>query len=149
MDYHRIKSIRENNPTVRLLNANNGPLIISFLYQAFKSGNKITISNDELVASLSDYFFFIRRTYGEELFPETPQDYLDSWADDKYLRKYYPSTSDEPCFELTPATEKAIEWLKDLERREFVGTESRLIKIIDLLKEIVVRKIQMTPRENC
>jgi len=139
MDYHRIKSLRENNPTVRLLNANNGPLIISFLYQAFKSGNKITISNDELVSNLSDYIFLIRSTYGEELFPESPQDYLDSWTDEKYLRKYYPSTSDEPSFELTPAAEKAIEWLKDLEHREFVGTESRLIKIVDLLKEIVVR----------
>ncbi len=139
MDYYRIKSLRDNNPTVRLLNANNGPLIISFLYQMFKAGNKITLANDELVSNLSDYLFLIRSTYGEELFPDTPQAYLDSWADDNYLRKYYPSTGDEPCFELTPATEKAIEWLKDLEHREFVGTESRLIKIIDLLKEIVVR----------
>jgi hypothetical protein len=139
MDYHRIKSLKENNPTVRLLNADNGPLIISFLFQVFKNNNKITISNDDLVSNLADYIYSIRNSYGEELFPNSPQEYLDSWANDQYLRKYYPSTSDEPCFELTPASEKAIEWLKDLERREFVGTESRLIKIIDLLKEIVIK----------
>ncbi len=139
MEYHRIKSLKENNPTVRLLNADNGPLIISFLFQSFKNNNKITISNDELVSNLADYIYSIRNLYGDELFPNSPQEYLDSWANEQFLRKYYPSTSDEPCFELTPSSEKAIEWLKDLDHREFVGTESRLIKIFDLLKEIVIK----------
>ena len=136
MEYHRIKNLKENNPTIKLLNADYSPLIISFLFQAFKPNNKITIPNDELVSNLTDTIYSIRNTYGEELYPESAQNYLDNWANNQSLRKYYPPDNDEPCFELTPSTEKALEWIKELENREFVGTESRLIKIIEMLKEI-------------
>jgi len=136
MEYHRIKNLKENNPTIKLLNADYSPLIISFLFQAFKLNNKITIPNDELVSNLTDTIYSIRNTYGDGLYPESAQNYLDNWANDQYLRKYYPPDNDEPCFELTPSTEKALEWIKELENREFVGTESRLIKIIEMLKEI-------------
>ena len=139
MDYHRIKNLKEINPTIRLLNADYSPLIISFLFQAFKKNNKITIPNDELVSNLYDTIYSIQSAYGDGLFPETAQKYLDDWANAQYLRKYYPADSDEPCFELTPSTEKALEWIKELENREFVGTESRLIKIIEMLKEIAYR----------
>jgi hypothetical protein len=139
MDYHRIKNLKEEHPTIRLFNADNSPLIISFLFQAFKLNNKITIPNDELVSNLNDTIYSIRNTYGDELYPDSAQNYLDTWANEVYLRKYYPPDSDEPCFELTPQTEKALEWINELENREFVGTESRLIKIIEMLKEIAYR----------
>jgi hypothetical protein len=45
------------------------------------------------------------------------------------LRKFYPSGSDEPHFDLTPSTEKAITWLASLIERAFVGTESRLLTL--------------------
>ncbi len=35
-----------------------------------------------------------------------------------------------------PATEKAIAWLSQLSERQFVGTESRLLTLFDLLKQI-------------
>jgi len=139
MDYHQMRNLRETNPTIRLLNADNSPLIISFLFQAFKYSNKITISNDELVSQLTDTIYHIRSMYGDGLYPESPQNYLDRWTTDGFLRKYYPDTSDEPCFELTPSTEKALEWIKELESREFVGTESRMLKIIELLREIAYK----------
>jgi hypothetical protein len=144
MDYLQIKNLKENNPTVRLFNADNSPLIISFLFQAFKQNNQITIPNDELVSHLTDTIYHIRNVYGIDLFPELPQNYLDNWASDGYLRKYYPDNSDEPCFELTPSTEKALEWINELEYREFVGTESRLLKIIEMLKEIVYQNSEDT-----
>lgn len=139
MDYLQIKNLKENNPTIRLLNAVNSPLIISFLYQAFKKDNKITVSNDELVSHLNDTIYHIQSLFGADLYPELPQNYLDKWTADGYLRKYYPDNSDEPCFELTPSTEKALEWIKELEAREFVGTESRLLKIIEMLREIAYK----------
>ena len=52
------------------------------------------------------------------------------------LRKFYPEGSDEPSFDLTPTTEQALSWLSSLGRREFVGTESRLQIVFDLLREI-------------
>lgn len=53
------------------------------------------------------------------------------------MRKYYPQGTDEAHFELTAATEKAIEWLNSLGKRQFVGTESRLLSIFELLKQVV------------
>ncbi len=52
------------------------------------------------------------------------------------MRKFYPVDSDEPHFDLTPATEKVIQWLESLSQRAFVGTESRLMTVFDLLKQI-------------
>ena len=37
---------------------------------------------------------------------------------------------------MTPATEKAIAWLSALSERSFVGTESRLLTLFDLLKQM-------------
>jgi flagellar motility protein MotE (MotC chaperone) len=53
------------------------------------------------------------------------------------LRKYYPEGSDEPHFDATPAVEKALSWIKSLQPRAFVGTESRLNMIFVLLRQMV------------
>lgn len=37
---------------------------------------------------------------------------------------------------MTPATEKALSWLEQLAERSFVGTESRLRTLFDLLRQI-------------
>ena len=139
MDYHRIKYLKETDPTIKILNADNSPLIISFLFQAFKQNSRNTIPNDELVSNLSDFLFSLRETYGNDIYPDSAQNYLEKWANDNFLRRFYQTDNDEPNFELTPSSEKVLDWLKSLEKREFVGTESRLIKIIEILKEIAYK----------
>ena len=52
------------------------------------------------------------------------------------MRKFYRQGADEPCFDLTPATEKAIVWLASLTERSFVGTESRLLTLFELLRQM-------------
>jgi hypothetical protein len=75
---------------------------------------------------------------GENSFPKPAGHYLDDWSSDKHgwLRKYYPADSDEPHYDITPATEKAINWLVSLEQRQFIGTESRQKTIFALLQEM-------------
>jgi len=72
-----------------------------------------------------DYLYSLRGSLGEEAFPREAAHYLDTWASDDHawLRKYYPANSDEPHYDITPATEKAIDWLTSLEQRTFVGTD--------------------------
>ena len=72
-------------------------------------------------------------------FPKPARAYLDDWAaaESGWLRKYYPEGSDEPHFDATPAVEKALQWVRALAERDFVGTESRLNTIFDLLRQIV------------
>ena len=43
----------------------------------------------------------------------------------------------EPHFDATPAVEKALAWVQGLGERSFVGTESRLNTIFELLRQIV------------
>jgi len=139
MDYPTLDALRRKHPAWRLLVADSAPFVASFLYRSFVEPNLRTIARAELVAKLDDYLFHLRERLGEDAFPRGAGEYLDDWADGSrgWLRKYYPPDSDEPHFDLTPATEKALAWLGSLGRRQFVGTESRLLTVFTLLRQIV------------
>ncbi len=139
MEFQTLDTLRKKHPAWRLLVADGAPFVASFLHRSFVEPNLRTISRHELVAKLDDYLFHLRERLGEGTFPRGASDYLDEWAaeDRGWLRKYYPPDSDEPHFDLTPATEKALAWLASLRQRQFVGTESRLITVFELLRQIV------------
>ena len=139
MDFQTLDALRRRHPAWRLLVADNAPLVASFLHRSFVEPNVRTIARQELVAKLDDYLFHLRERLGEDAFPRAAGEYLDEWAADErgWLRKYYPPDRDEPHFDLTPATEKALAWLAGLRQRPFVGTESRLITVFELLRQIV------------
>ena len=137
MEHDYVKYLREHNPTVRLLRLDNAPLIISFLFRAFKSQNRLSIPGNELTSNLSDFLFYLNQEQKKPLYPRPAEQYLENWANDGFLRKYYEANNDEPVFDLTPATEKALEWIQHLEQKEFVGTESRLLQIFSILRDIV------------
>ncbi|MGA9520288.1 MAG: DUF3375 domain-containing protein [Myxococcaceae bacterium] len=139
MDYHALVLLRRSHPGWRLLLADHAPLLISFLHKQFIVPNVRSLSRDDLVSRLEDQLFRLREELGGSSFPRSAAQYLDDWAGDAHgwLRKYYPPGSDEPHFDLTPATEKAIEWVQSLRQRQFVGTESRLLTVFDLLRQLV------------
>jgi hypothetical protein len=90
-----------------------------------------------VIIHVADHNF--RKSMGAALYPKSPKAYIEDWChnDNAYLRKYYPQYGDEPECDLTPATEKAIDWIQSLEQKEFVGAESRLFHLFELLKDIV------------
>ena len=139
MEYDYLVNLKQTHPALRLLAADNAPLIVTFLYQQFIVSNQRSVRYSDLVSSLDDYLYHLRDLYGDGIYPRTARQYLEDWSDERspFLRKYYTAHRDEPEFDLTPATEKAIEWLRDLQEREFVGTESRLMTVFQLLREIV------------
>ena len=139
LDYFTLDRLRRQHPAWRLLAADHAPLIAAFLQRAFIEPNERQLSRAELAARLEDLLYQLRETLGEQAFPKRAGDYLDDWArDDKgWLRKFYPPDSDEPHYDLTPATEKAIAWLDSLAGRAFVGTESRLLTVFELLRQMV------------
>jgi hypothetical protein len=139
MEYRTLETLRRRHPAWRLLNADHAPLIVSFLHDTFIRPNVRTLSRGELETRLEDYLFALRADLGENMFPREAGHYLDSWASDEHawLRKYYPPDSDDVHFDITPATERAIDWVVDLGQRRFVGTESRLMAIFDLLHQLV------------
>lgn len=141
LDFHSLRALRRNHPAWRLLVADHAPLLVSFLHRTFIVPNVRTLSRDELVSKLEDQLFALREQEGPDAFPRSAAQYLDEWASDDHgwLRKYYPAGEDVPHFDLTSGTEKAIEWLASLRQRQFVGTESRLLTVFQLLEDLVAQ----------
>ncbi|WP_157257522.1 DUF3375 domain-containing protein [Oerskovia sp. Root918] len=73
-------------------------------------------------------------------YPRSPKAYLDHWSapEQGWLRKFYPTGSEEAHYDATPAVEKAVGWVSALRERSFVGTESRLNTVFELLRQLTV-----------
>ena len=140
VDYRNLENLKRSSPAWRLMLADHAPLILGFLHKAFIQQNVRDVSQPELASKLADYLYGVREIAGEEAFPKRAEQYLDDWAsDDKgWLRKYYPVGGDEAHFDLTPATERALDWVASLvQDRQFVAAESRLLTVFELLRQIV------------
>ncbi len=96
------------------------------------------MSEPDLIERLEDELFEIRQVLGPKSYPKEARFYLTEWtaSDKRWLRKFYKQDSDDAFFDLTPHTEKAMLWLASLAERSFVGTESRLLTVFELLKQI-------------
>ena len=136
--FDEIAWLRANSPAWRLLRADSAPLVLSFLYRVFVADNVRSIAATELASRLDDELYALNER-SPRSFPKPARAYLDDWASPEsgWLRKYYIEGTDEPWFDATPAAEKALQWVRALGEREFVGTESRLNTIFDLLRQIV------------
>ena len=142
MSFDEVAWLRDNSPAWRLLRADHAPLVLSFLHQVFVTENVRSIPAAELAGRLDDELYALNERdeqNGPKRFPKPARAYLDDWAAPEagWLRKYYPEGTDEPHVDATPAVEKALQWVGSLKEREFVGTESRLNTIVDLLRQIV------------
>jgi flagellar motility protein MotE (MotC chaperone) len=137
-DYATLDSLRSHHPAWRLLRSDHAALVASFLHRAFVEPNVRVMAAADLAEALEDELYVLRQQLGEDSFPKPALDYLNDWAapDKGWLRKFYTQGSDEPQFDLTPATEKAIAWLGSLSERSFVGTESRLLTLFELLRQM-------------
>lgn len=143
LDFATLEHLKRSHPSWRLMQADNAPLIASFLDREFRENNVRMQSETELVLHLED---FIRSIEGFETgdadqvrFPRSAQEYLNDWAQESrgWLRKFYPPASDVPHYDLTPEAEKALSWLEQLSGRRFLGTEGRLNHCFELLRQIV------------
>ena len=138
LDYTTLTILRQSHPAWRLLRSDHAPLAASFLHRVFIAHNVRIMMQADLAEALEDELFALRERLGRECFPKSALDYLNDWAanDKGWLRKFYRQGSDESCFDLTSSAEKAIVWLGTLAERSFVGTESRLLTLFDLLKQM-------------
>ena len=138
LDYFDLEALRLQHPAWRLLRAKNAPLVASFLHRVFITPNQRVLAQSDLVEALNDTLYALRERLVGDAPPKPANEYLNDWAanDAGWLRKFYPPGSDEPHFDLTPATERALAWLVSLSERAFVGTESRLLTLFSLLQQM-------------
>jgi hypothetical protein len=139
MDHAELAHFRRAHPAWRLLRSDNAPLVLGFLGRVFVEANASDIPAPVLVEALDDELYALNQRLGEGTYPRPASAYLDEWADPErgWLRKHYPSGSDEAHYDVSPAVEKALLWVEDLRPREFIGTESRLNTVFELLRQIV------------
>jgi len=139
MSYAYLDKLRKSNPAWRLLTSQNAPFIAAFLFREFIAEDRRQIAQYELVSRLDSFIYDVDSGREETLFPRTAREYLDDWASDKHgwLRKFYPTGQDEPHFDITSQVQKAIDWLLSLKQQMFIGTESRLLTVSELLRQIV------------
>lgn len=139
MDYDQIEQLRIHHPAWRLLKADNAALVLAFLGQVFVNENVRSIERTALETRLDDLLFALREHLGDDAFPKTSRAYLDDWAapGNAWLRKYYPAGSEAVHFDASADLEKAVAWVHNLPARSFVGTESRLNTVFELLRQMV------------
>ncbi|CAN5221897.1 DUF3375 domain-containing protein [soil metagenome] len=138
MNLDEIDRLWERHPAWRLLRARNAPLVLSFLGRHYIEENHGATSMSELVRLLDDHLYAIHQSEPER-YPADPVAYLDDWAAPEagWLRRFYPTGSEDVHYDVTPSLEKAYRWVEGLQSRSFVGTESRLHTLIELLRQMV------------
>lgn len=139
INFSRIEDVSyvlDQHKAVKLLRKQHAPLIIAFLWLTFKEAHRQTYGSRELISLLSDFLF----TANEPtiLYPKAPRYYLEEWTKEGFLRQFYESNEEEATFELTPATERALLWITELDKREFVGAESRLLQVFQQMRELAL-----------
>lgn len=138
MDEERLAWDLQHAPSIRLLKADNAALIIGFLYHQFKRAQRVSIPLSELIEQFEGYLEHLNELTPRR-YSNSAQKYITEWADDdhRFIRISVYGQSDVPAVELTSDTERAIGWLEDMHSQAFVGTESRFLLIIQLLRDIV------------
>lgn len=137
MNFEKIELTLKNNISFKLLRSKNNSLIIAFLYKEFKEKNQVTISNHSLINKLENFIeneYFFDDNEDTDNYTKAYK-YLEEWTEQGYLRKYS-NEKGEPVNEITSAVEKVFQWFESLEKREFIGTESRFKDIFYKLKDL-------------
>lgn len=138
MNYVELKLQFADSASLRLLRADNAPLLLAVLFAAFKHEHSSAVPESRLRAILEAELEELRDA-GETVADKKAKDYLLEWSDQAhgYLRRHQPDGMDEPVFELTPEVEQVYQWLEMLKPKSHVGTESKFKSLAAVLREIV------------
>jgi len=138
----RLISFFSTNPSAKLLRATHAAQVIYFLNQHFKTAGNLATPHSELVQVLNRFLEELHETE-PDLLRERAENYLTQWStgETRWLRRYFDTQHAESVYQLTPHTEDVLKFLTDILERTlgFVGTESRLTRILETLSDIVVR----------
>lgn len=152
MNYEDLSHHLDHHVALRFIRKDHAPLIGSFLYQAFKADHHFKVLETELTDRLYDFLSTLNTGHDPAPYPLSPKEYLKQWTQSGFLRRAYDQRTGEenwdvPTYQLTSGSELALRWLASLDKKEFVGTESRLLQIIRLLEEMM-QKTQPDPAER-
>src|ERR1700761_389379 len=135
----------ETAPSVQIIRMRNAHWVIPFLFKAFKSENILSLPEPALIGLLAEEL----RNHSEAIedleearieFGEDEESrarkYLLNWVQKRLLQDF-PDNDAVTRYQLSAHTEKLFQWLHSLEKRQFVGTESRFRFLFQTLREMV------------
>lgn len=138
----KILNILNHSPTTQLLKLRNRNIVIEFLLlisEQFKQG----ISSEKIQQKLADFLEFKQLEnddesgiFQQDSYDEKAKKYITHWTNNGFLINY-PADNGDIVYELSIHSLKAIDFLFSLQRKEFVGTESKFSNILYQLKELV------------
>jgi len=146
MDLEKLRTLFSHSPALRLLKADNAPFILDFLHHQFRAGQRIAIPHDQLRADLIGYQDSLAGHHPDKRSRPADQ-YLTEWCkeDVRILTRRVKGVgvgSETITYELTAPTETVLRFVEENLEREadaFVGTESRMRRIVETLREIVLQ----------
>lgn len=140
LDHDQLQFDLRQSASVRLLKSPNAPLILSFLHQMFKQEQRVSLPYATVLERL-DAALETLNERNPGMYPLAALAYLKQWSDDEHqlVRIIVRGSDNDTSVELTADAERAISWVEELYRHEFVGTESRFLSILNVLEEIAVR----------
>ena len=141
MDKVKLADTINNSPSVELLKAKNREFIILFLVEIFT--HTTAVSSEHIHYKLADYLEARGIEADEEneiSFVDTYEDkakiYIQKWANKGFLTNYQNETG-EIFYELSAHSSKTIDWLTNLKKEVYIGTESKFKALFNQLKELV------------
>jgi hypothetical protein len=140
-----ISYLLESAPAVQIVRMRNAHWVIPFLFKAFKSENKLSLPEPGLISLLAEELRNhsegtedleeARIEFGEDE-ESRARKYLLNWVQRRLLQDF-PDAEAVTQYQLSAHTEKLFQWLQSLEKRQFVGTESRFRFLFQTLREMV------------
>src|SRR6201994_1300345 len=135
----------ESAPSVQIIRMRNAHWVIPFLFKAFKTENSLSLPEPGLINLLAEELRNhsegiedleeARIEFGEDE-ESRARKYLLNWVQRRLLQDF-PNAEAVTQYQLSAHTEKLFQWLQSLEKRQFVGTESRFRFLFQTLREMV------------
>jgi len=132
-------------PSVQIIRMRNAHWVIPFLFKAFKTENILSVPEPALISMLAEELRNhsegtedleeARIEFGEDE-ESRARKYLLNWVQKRLLQDF-PDADSVTQYQLSAHTEKLFQWLQSLEKRQFVGTESRFRFLFQTLREMV------------
>jgi len=132
MDLNYLKNL----PAFKLLRSDNFSFFTGFFYYAFENSDKL--SHIELEAKLDDYMFEF------DLGIKSPKAYIEDMVKAGYLKRFF--EKDVLFYELTKDVYKVMEFVESLEKKEFVGSETKFNILLDILDKLNFETLEKNER---
>lgn len=140
-DRSHIIDTLNSSPSVTLLRSKHCNVIVDFFTMLF--GEEAAISHENIHNQLADYLCEngVEEDKDEDVQFSDPYEikaekFIRRWTDKGFLTNYR-NEDGEIYYELSGHSTKVVDWLSELKREEYIGTESKFKSIITQLRELV------------